>query len=371
MWEVALSGGPCSGKTTSLARLPERLAEHSLRTLVIPEVATMLIAAGVPVAQVVGSGDKEAILDMEEHIFLLQREMRARYLALARALGGSWVILCDRGEMDHAAYMGRGDFESLLDRHGLGYAEVRDSYDCVVHMVSTAVDMPQAYTTENNTARYDSVERAAELDAACLDSWTGSSLVVVDNSTGFEGKLARVEQAVLRACGVTAPISVQRKLLLAQAPDLGSEPLVSAQPFEITQTYLRAESEQVERSVRLVRHRGQDTWTYVTKRPAPPGLGVGARERVEARISRSEYQRLLGDADPACVPVHKARHVFVHDNVVCRVESLSPLGLWVLEAEVPSSLHSFQPPPSLAVARDVTGDPSYLTRSLAERARRS
>jgi len=371
IWEIVLAGGPASGKTSALARLPERLAEHDLQALVAPEIATFLITGGLPLAHL-GRHEQNRgkFLAVEEQILLMQRSFREYYLALARILGGRVAILYDRGEMDHCLYMGRKAFEKALRKHDLTHFDVRDSYAKVVHMVSTAVDAPKFYTTQNNPARSDTPEEAAQLDALGLEAWTGANLVVIDNSTDFEGKLARVEQAVLQACGIMAPLSVQHKFLLEEAPDADKSPLSGAQVFEITQTYLRTESPEVERSVRMVRHQDQESWMYRTKRPA--GVDLSTREKVEARISQSEYRRLLGDADPEKLPVHKRRHVFVHRHLVCKVDAFTHPDIWMLEVDWPTDgrEYSFRAPAQLKIAREVTDDPAFRTHALADKSSR-
>lgn len=371
IWEIALVGGAASGKTSALARLPERLAEHDLKTLVVPEIATLLMNGGLPLGVLtLDKSERKRFWAVEEQIFLLQRQMRERYRGMAKALGGGVVILFDRGEMDHSAYMGNRAFERLLRRHRLTHHDVRDSYDKVIHLVSTAVDAPQFYNLDSNAARYDTPERAAQMDAAILEAWAGANLAVIDNSTDFEGKLARVEQVVLQTCGVKVSLSMQRKFLLKSTPDFAKAPLKRAQVFEITQIYLGSESENVERSVRQVTHEGQESWIYRTKRPISPDHPL--REKVEARISRSEYRRMLGDADPNYLPVHKRRYVFIQRHLICKVDVFLNHQLLLLEVELPIDSYDLdlKLPPQLDVQREVTGDPVFLMRSLARRSGR-
>ena len=47
VWRVAITGGPCGGKTTALATLRERLPQHGVSVLVVPEFATMFFHGAV------------------------------------------------------------------------------------------------------------------------------------------------------------------------------------------------------------------------------------------------------------------------------------------------------------------------------------
>ena len=47
---IAITGGPCAGKTTALERLAGFLRERSFRVFTVPEAATMLFSNGVSFA---------------------------------------------------------------------------------------------------------------------------------------------------------------------------------------------------------------------------------------------------------------------------------------------------------------------------------
>ena len=44
---IAITGGPCGGKTTGLNYIREKLADYGFLTLVVPEAATLTIMAGI------------------------------------------------------------------------------------------------------------------------------------------------------------------------------------------------------------------------------------------------------------------------------------------------------------------------------------
>src|SRR5262245_44865782 len=133
VWEVMLTGGPCAGKTTALARLTETLEELGLRVLVVPEPATRLIMGGLSDLGQLAASDFERFVAVEEQMILMTQDERERYRGFARALGQDTVIVFDRGEMDCCAYIGRERFEEILSDNKLGYREVRDSYSAVIH----------------------------------------------------------------------------------------------------------------------------------------------------------------------------------------------------------------------------------------------
>ena len=46
VYKICLTGGPCAGKTTSLAFLTERLTERGFRVFTVPETPTMTVQGG-------------------------------------------------------------------------------------------------------------------------------------------------------------------------------------------------------------------------------------------------------------------------------------------------------------------------------------
>lgn len=361
--EIVLTGGPASGKTTSLAVLSQKLADWGFRVMLAPEVATMLIAGGIPDIGLI-AGDRERFLVLERHFLAFQRALRERYRALAEAFPDErMVIIYDRGESDVAAYVGPDDFARLLLEAGLTMADVRDSYDGVIHLVSSAIGARDAYTTANNSARRETPDEAAALDGKTLAAWVGHPhLRVIDNSTGFEAKIDRVIAACARVLGIPEPLEIERKFLLAAPPAAGVLHALGAQPIDIEQIYLATEDD---RHVRIRRRGiGANAMYYRTEKIRRSDT---TRVERESLISRREYERLSLDADPARRPIRKTRHCFVHEGAYFELDEFKDqVDLWLLEVELADDAEAVEVPDTLGPVTEVTGDPSYGNRNLAQ-----
>ena len=46
IYRVALTGGPCAGKTTALATLTDKLGTLGYKVLIVPEAATLMMKGG-------------------------------------------------------------------------------------------------------------------------------------------------------------------------------------------------------------------------------------------------------------------------------------------------------------------------------------
>ena len=362
MSEIVLTGGPCAGKTTALAVLSQKLSDYGYQVLVCPEVASLVINAGVAVGQL--AQDPATWLEFQRLVVRTQGALRERFRAIAGLYDDPVVILFDRAEMDNAAYIDPDLFAALLEDEGTPVAHVRDSYDAVIHLVSAADGAEHAYTTENNAARSETPEQARALDRRTLQAWVGHPhLRIIDNSTDFASKVNRTLSAVLQVLGLPAPLEIERKFLLEAAPAPEAlERDFGARAVEIEQTYLTSDDPAVELRVRRRSQGAASTYFFTEKRP----LSALARYERERRITPLEYQRLLVSADPARSRVVKTRYCFAHDGLYFELDHVrAPRDLWILEVELTEENAEVRLPDGLVVAREVTQDRRFTNAEIA------
>lgn len=358
---IVLTGGPCSGKSTAMAYLAEKLGDRGFRVLVVPEVATLLAGGGVDIAHA-ARHDRALYEAIETEMIVLQGQLRERYTRIARAVGEPTVILYDRAEGDCLAYMGRDAFMDTLADLRLTLHDTVHSYDAVLHLVTAAIGAREHYTLENNAARRETADEAAAVDETLRDAWLGHPhLRVIDNSTGFEGKLERTLAEILSVLGVPVPVERERKFLLADAPDMTAGALARHERVDITQTYLL--SDLGEERVRRRSHRGHATFFHTVKTDLPDG----DRAEHERIISPGEYRLLLRRADPTRRTINKTRHCLLYGNRYLELDAFHDdhEGLWMLEVEVLDRGEDLDLPAELQIAREVTDDRAYRNAQLA------
>ena len=366
--EIVLAGGPGGGKTSSLAALSAKLADWGFRALIVPELATTVITGGLQDLGQIAADDPVAFRDLETAMLRMMRSNRLNYRALAQALvarGEKVVIIYDRAEADVAAYVGERTFRLLCQGAGLSTQDVRDSYDAVIFLVSAAIGAEHAYTLANNLARRETLEQAQELDLRLRQAWQGHPhLRVIDNSTDFQGKIARVLAAVARVLGIPEPLEIERKFLLSTTPSPETLTALGAVPVEIEQTYLRSADPSLERRVRRRGPEGQAAY-YYTEKTRIDALTRTERERL---LTPVEYLELLDEADPGRRPIRKTRYHFVADYAYFELDIYhDPAGLCTLEVELISADTPVTLPRELGEAREVTGEPAYSNAVLALR----
>ena len=364
--EIVVDGGPCGGKTSCMAALSAKLSDWGFRTLVVPELATTVITGGLADIGTIAARDPDHFRDIEVAMLRMMRANRLGYRALAQTFvdrGEKVVILYDRAEADVAAYVGQAAFILLCQNAGLSNLEVRDSYDAVIFLVTAADGAEAAYTTANNAARRESAEEARQMDLRTRRAWAGHPhLRVIDNSTDFQGKIARTLAAVARVLGIPEPLEIERKFLLETAPSPAVLEALGAVPIEIEQIYLTSSDPGLERRIRRRGPEGHAAYYYTEKRR----IDALTRTERERLLSPAEYLGLIDEADPTRRPIRKTRYHFVAAYAYFELDIYAdPAGLCTVEVELISADTEVSLPDELGAWREVTGDPAYSNATLA------
>ncbi len=355
IFRIALTGGPCAGKTTALAKIIERFSDLGYLVYALPETPTIFSNVSINF----GTPDKQYFYNIEKAVLKYQIQMEDTFLELARSAPQPVLIIADRGTMDISAYMEPTIWQALLDELGLSEVKLRDArYDAVIHMVSAAVGAEQYYTTENNSARHEGIDLARELDNRILKAWTGHPrLKIVENDVDFDLKIKNVVRTIQSLIGESPEptIAEERHKLLVRV--VGEIPYgVEA---EIYQTYITGESGT---SVR-VRKRGQGG-NYVYFMSQKQVIGATAKTIItERQISPDEYLTYLNHINPQTdkVAVHQfLRKSFIWAKQYFELDRyIEPSGdVYILEIKTAVGAE-LRLPPFLEIIEEVTSNPDY------------
>lgn len=188
---IVITGGPCSGKTTLLTRLVEPLREFRFQPYLVPEVASLLIAAGGRTRETVG----KEMLRFQIHVVRVQLAVEDGIFDIATSRRDSAVIVHDRGVIDAAGFLPPKLWARLLNNERLTVPSLMERYDQVIHLETAP---PQFYTKKNNESRLESLDEAYEADGKILAAWNAHpSLGVITRRNDFEAKM---REAVAVVC---------------------------------------------------------------------------------------------------------------------------------------------------------------------------
>lgn len=361
--KLAITGGPCGGKTTGMSYLEQKLLDRGRYPLIVPEAPTLLMLGKL--SPTTGAFDERTFQRAVVSVMVgLEAEFERAAIACRHA---NPVLLYDRGITDAAAYMPGGLYEEILKELNLGTAvEVRDGrYDAVFHMRTAADGAIEAYTTANNKVRREDAALALVRDKETEKAWTGHPhLRYIGNETDFEGKLKQLERDVCAALGLPVPLEIERKFVCR--PVSWDDIPVPCQNISIEQTYLQSPEPG---TILRVRRRGQHG-SYLYYRTQKRDVREGVREEVEERISREVYEACLAFKQPGTNPIRKQRWCFAWHNQYFELDLIPHQGgtLYMLELELTEQNQKVTLPPFLSVVKEVTDDPAYSNYALSKAA---
>lgn len=190
--KIVLTGGPCAGKTTTIAKIKEDLENLGYHVLLLNECATEIINLGIR-----PFGDpKVDVYDFQNEILNLQVFKEKRLIDIVSKLPDDTkcILLSDRGVIDNKAYLGTEKFNKLLEENNLVEEEVLNQYDMVIHLVTVATNNENKYNNSANSARFeDDIDEVIDLDKRTNEAWSKhKNLKVVEATNTIDEKIEKV-----------------------------------------------------------------------------------------------------------------------------------------------------------------------------------
>lgn len=157
-------------------------------------------------------------------------------------------------------------------------------------------------------------------------------------------------------------MEIERKYLIRMPDEAALAAMPGCEKWEIVQTYLRDCGNGFTNRVRRVRTNGAEKYIHTQKRR----VNALSCHESEGEVSRSEYDRLMQEADPALRSIDKKRYRVPYAGQLLEIDIYS---FWTdratLEIELESEAQQPVLPPWLELVREVTGEPAYKNLYLA------
>lgn len=185
------------------------------RVLLVPESATVLKKGGALITT--GNMRFADAVKFQMNLMKLQMSLEDIFIEIAQTSEKHTIILFDRGVMDGAAYTDENVWQAILDETGWSTIQLRDRrYEAVIHMMTAAEGAEQFYQTENNSARYATLEEAREIDKKLINAWVGHPQfnIIKNKKKGFKTKIDYCMKKTLSLIGMPQPTSMTKKYLL-------------------------------------------------------------------------------------------------------------------------------------------------------------
>lgn len=354
---IALTGGPCAGKSTALSKIEHLLTSLNYNVLIIPESSTELLSNGITIKKL-GNFEFQKLLLKHQ----LQKE--EIYLTAANLLKGKTVIICDRGTIDSKAYVGSKSFNKILKNLKLNESQLMNRYDAVIHLKTAADGAEEFYSNENNPARYETAEQARLIDNEILNVWTGhSKLKIISNDGGFSKKIDDVLNNICLILGIPKPLEIERKFLIEMPNLIQLETKYNAKHYKINQDYLQTKRN-IERRVRKISKPDGKIYYYTEKKK----INNISRFETERKITESEYNTFLQFKDKKLRTITKERYYFVYNNQYFELDVYPEFkDKAILELELSYENQKISFPNFIKVIEEVTNNQNYKNYNLAKK----
>ena len=370
VYQIALTGGPCGGKSTFVSSCKRTLEEQGYKVISVAEVATEVMGSGIKPWEIPSLAFQTILVNK-----MLINEKSALLAAQCyQQQGQSVIIFYDRGLCDNKAYCSADVWRQVLANTGLTDEGLRQRYDAVFNIVTSAYGAEDVWEkfSGSNPERYEkTVEQARETEDKTQAAWAGHHYLKIfeNDGQGWESKEKRLFNAIYSVIEVKPPIWTERKYLVETPFDLD---LFSARYScvvqSIEQTYLQSKNPTVERRVRKIQS-GNDVAYYYTEKE---GAGQNRIVREYAPRSEQEYRLLLAQADLSKKTIIKTRFAFTSSNQhfaldIYRSDECPQLkDCSILELKGIEKIEQvFVSPEGLKVVREVTAEKEFTNAALA------
>ncbi len=352
MLNIAITGGPSSGKTTIIDRLVIELRQLGYNVIVSPEMATITINSGI-----LPAGDKAIDpITFQQIILMRQLVFEQTCLMAAKKLGDKTVVLFDRGALDGYAYVDKDEWDYVLESQNQKPLNLLSNYDAVIYLEGKN----DFFTTKNNKARYEKSADEAKLKGEkVLQSYLShDNLIFIEAQEQFEDKQQNVINVVENLLGNPISLKEQRKFLVTDI-DLDRINTIASK-VTITQDYLK-EEDGCEYRVRKIENGTDATYHFCKQRKKENGF----REVLSSStIECDEYKRLLQNKSEEFATCVKTRYSFVYNKQYFRLD-VFPDNLMVLEVNVTKENPEVSLPEFLNVVEEVTDKEEYQNINIA------
>ena len=347
--KIVLTGGPSGGKSQALNMLKIELESYGIKVFTVTEAATGVLSGGF-------EGEKHGF-EFQKAIAVYQLEAEREAGKLAE--GHNAVIICDRGLMDSRVYLDDKDFDRLKKELKMSDIDLRDRYDAVLHLDSTASDSGAVY--ENNKIRDETRAQAQSINERSLRAWCGNPhyrfIPVCDT---FEEKFEKLLREVKAFLGIPKPLEIERKFLI-KYPDTDYLMSLVCAKAEIEQSYLLGKNGKFR-----LRRRGRDG-SYIYIKTVKNKISETVREEIETRVSREEYYELLKN-NALTGTIKKDRYCLMYDGVYYEIDVFP---FWrkqaYLEIELLDEDDEIKIPDFIELIREVSYDTRHKNSSLCRK----
>lgn len=346
--KIVITGGSDAGKTTAMNWIQNNFEKKGYKVIFIDSAAKEFINDGVL------KGELKSTLKYQSIVIDMQIAKEKIYEEAAKQLPFEKILLvCKRGTVDAKAYMSNRDFEYMLKERNLNEVELRDSYDAVFHLVTSASGAEE-YFLIDDPLRDNLIEEAKRIDDQIINAWTGHKYFrVIDNRSTFQNKMKQLIKEISLFLGEEGPYETQRKFLIKK-PDLDLlNKLHNCNKVKVIEIYLNEEKNTISK---LIQRGINSNYTY-----SKITINKDKNVETETRLTQDAYIEELINIDTSKKIIIKDRYCLTVNSVYYEIDIYEHLeDKAICEVELTRS-SELQLPSIIEVIEDITNNEEYTS----------
>ena len=341
---IALTGAPCSGKTTVINYLKMHYERKNYFVVVMPECAREVIKSGFPRDDMYAF--EKAVIERQ-----IQREEQIE-LHLKNENCENAIVLYDRGIADAFSYLNKAQSDKMKKHFNTDFIKIWSRYDAAVML-----ELPSNSYYLKDCERYESYEQALINQDRLLDAWVGHPhFRVVGSCDDIEEKAKGV---IAEIDCILSNIEHEIKYLI-EYPDINELRKYKIFKTDIEQIYLLSDT-----GSHRIRKRGAGS-SFCCFENVKIRISGDKCHEYESVISYEKYNELKALADPKKHPIVKNRYCLLYEN---QYFELDVFPFWsdraLLELELSRDGQTINLPPEINVIKDVSKSKKYKNNYLA------
>lgn len=346
--KIVITGGSDAGKTTAMNWIQNNFEKKGYKVIFIDSAAKEFINDGVL------KGELKSTLKYQSIVIDMQIAKEKIYEEAAKQLPYEKILLvCKRGTVDAKAYMSKRDFEYMLKERNLNEVELRDSYDAVFHLVTSASGAEE-YFLIDDPLRDNLIEEAKRIDDQIINAWTGHKYFrVIDNRSSFQNKMKQLIKEISLFLGEEGPYETKRKFLIKK-PDLESlNRLSNCNKVKVIEIYLNEENNQLSK---LIQRGINSNYTY-----SKITINKDKNVETETRLTQDAYIEELINIDTSKKIIIKDRYCLTVNSIYYEIDIYDHLeNTAICEVEITRN-SEFNFPSIIVILQDITDDEKYTS----------
>ena len=346
--KIVITGGSDAGKTTAMNWIQNNFEKKGYKVIFIDSAAKEFINDGVL------KGELKSTLKYQSIVIDMQIAKEKIYEEAAKQLPFEKILLvCKRGTVDAKAYMSNRDFEYMLKERKLNEVELRDAYDAVFHLVTSASGAEE-YFLIDAPLRDNLIEEAKRIDDQIINAWTGHKYFrVIDNRSTFQNKMKQLIKEISLFLGEEGPYETQRKLLIKK-PDIELlNKLHNCNKVKVIEIYLNEEKNTISK---LIQRGINSNYTY-----SKITINKDKNVETETRLTQDAYIEELINIDTSKKIIIKDRYCLTENSIYYEIDIYEHLEeKAICEVELTRS-SELQLPSIIEVIEDITNNEEYTS----------